>query len=464
MASIHGSTYFVTGDWSVPRVRSESPPAYARMCVRRDSSVWGGRFKHAKKIVVEEPPESMDALRELLSKEVCVRVGRVYYMDPGIQFLVEVKAVSDLKDMCQLQVEQWEPAVAAAQRLQRLGGTDGAGADKDQGGGSGRETFSWGFGDEPAHRPSETWREAGGGHVRGLPCGAASGWTYVEESELGTVVALNVGGKLFTSSYDTFTRVKDSLLAGMLCGRFPVSRDAHGNIFIDRDPKLFRAVLNYLRDETLTPPKDKEKVEALLAEARYFQLPDMERMLQDAWKQTCVLLYYAHPLSGLVHTLHIDGPVEVIKGIRSAVSEVLGSEHCTYALDGTMLTLELDAAHHGVEVPSHAVGSFNHPHSLLSALQGQGWEVFSQEMCGVTCEKADEAALQSKGGTRKSAPTPAKTSSWLQETNAFESNAVSRALSLGGGALSLKADTEARGVGGGRSSIPTVVTRYLLHR
>ena len=24
MASIHGSTYFVTGDWSVPRVRSES--------------------------------------------------------------------------------------------------------------------------------------------------------------------------------------------------------------------------------------------------------------------------------------------------------------------------------------------------------------------------------------------------------------------------------------------------------
>jgi len=31
-------------------------------------------------------------------------VGKVYYMDPGIQFLVEVKSVSDLKDMCQLQV------------------------------------------------------------------------------------------------------------------------------------------------------------------------------------------------------------------------------------------------------------------------------------------------------------------------------------------------------------------------
>ena len=108
----------------------------------------------------------------------------------------------------------------------------------------------------------------------------------------------------------------------MLCGRFPVSRDFNGIIFIDRAPKLFRWVLNYLRDETLSPPKDHDKVEALLAEARYFQLPDMERLLQDAWGQQCVLTYYANPPNGLVHTLHVDGPLDVIKGIRSAVSSV----------------------------------------------------------------------------------------------------------------------------------------------
>jgi len=70
----------------------------------------------------------------------------------------------------------------------------------------------------------------------------------------------NPNTQLFTSSYDTFTRVKDSLLAGMLCGRFPVSRDFNGNIFIDRDPKLFRSVLNFLRDEHLSPPKQHDKV------------------------------------------------------------------------------------------------------------------------------------------------------------------------------------------------------------
>jgi len=173
-------------------------------------------------------------------------------MDESIQFLVEVKTVSDVKDMCKLQVEIWEPAGAALQRLNKLAGqADHSTAKNAQE--AEPQKYSWGFGDkhsEPAHRPA----------TRGLDCGAATGWTYVEEGELGSVVALNVGGKLFTASYDTFTRIKDSLLAGMLCGRFPVSRDFSGNIFIDRDPKIFRSVLNYLRDETIAPPKDHDLV------------------------------------------------------------------------------------------------------------------------------------------------------------------------------------------------------------
>ena len=48
--------------------------------------------------------------RELLLVPECgcacaqERVGKIYYMDQNIQFLVEVKSVADLKDMCQLQV------------------------------------------------------------------------------------------------------------------------------------------------------------------------------------------------------------------------------------------------------------------------------------------------------------------------------------------------------------------------
>lgn len=35
------------------------------------------RFKHAKKVAVDEPPESMEAVRELLSKELHVSLLRV---------------------------------------------------------------------------------------------------------------------------------------------------------------------------------------------------------------------------------------------------------------------------------------------------------------------------------------------------------------------------------------------------
>ena len=62
------------------------------------------------------------------------------------------------------------------------------------------QKYSWGFGDsEPAHRPG-----SGTPHTRGLACGAATGrgWEYVEESELGTVVALNVGGKVVPRNDD----------------------------------------------------------------------------------------------------------------------------------------------------------------------------------------------------------------------------------------------------------------------
>ena len=98
-------------------------------------------------------------------------MGKIYYMDPNINFLVEVKTVSDLKDMCQLQVrarhvllfpahvckrrvldlsgcttllsagspasmqqvEMWEPAGAALLRLKRLATPSSASASAGAG-------------------------------------------------------------------------------------------------------------------------------------------------------------------------------------------------------------------------------------------------------------------------------------------------------------------------------------------
>lgn len=72
-----------------------------------------------------------------------------------------------------------------------------------------------------------------------------------------TVVPLNVGGVLFTTSLDTLRSERfgggnefevGSMLASMFSGRIPTRQDSEGRFFIDRDGRLFHHILNYLRD------------------------------------------------------------------------------------------------------------------------------------------------------------------------------------------------------------------------
>ena len=51
----------------------------------------------------------------------------------------------------------------------------------------------------------------------------------------------------FSTSRQTLTWVQDTFFTAMLSGRISSMRDETGAIFIDRDPKLFGVILNYLR-------------------------------------------------------------------------------------------------------------------------------------------------------------------------------------------------------------------------
>ncbi|KAL3859929.1 hypothetical protein ACJMK2_010111 [Sinanodonta woodiana] len=92
-------------------------------------------------------------------------------------------------------------------------------------------------------------------------------------------VHIDVGGVIYTSSLDTLTKFPESRLARMFNGSIPIVLDSlKQHYFIDRDGKLFRYILNYLRSSRLIMPDNFDEIEQLYDEARYY---DLKHMIQE---------------------------------------------------------------------------------------------------------------------------------------------------------------------------------------
>ena len=63
------------------------------------------------------------------------------------------------------------------------------------------------------------------------------------------LVELNVGGTVFCTFRSTLAKHPQSMLAAMFSGRHPLARDERGRPFVDRSPKMFALVLEYLRTD-----------------------------------------------------------------------------------------------------------------------------------------------------------------------------------------------------------------------
>uniref|UniRef100_A0A8C6M7R6 Potassium channel tetramerisation-type BTB domain-containing protein n=1 Tax=Nothobranchius furzeri TaxID=105023 RepID=A0A8C6M7R6_NOTFU len=70
-------------------------------------------------------------------------------------------------------------------------------------------------------------------------------------------VPLNVGGEVYTTTLDTLSRCRDSMLGAMFTGEIPV---------------VFRYILNYLRSGSLDLPHDFSELSLLRREADFFQI------------------------------------------------------------------------------------------------------------------------------------------------------------------------------------------------
>ncbi|XP_055967714.1 BTB/POZ domain-containing protein KCTD18 isoform X1 [Sorex fumeus] len=92
------------------------------------------------------------------------------------------------------------------------------------------------------------------------------------EEDVLEVLRLNVGGCIYTARRESLCRFKDSMLASMFSGRFPLKTDESGACVIDRDGQLFKYLLDYLHGEVHIPADEQTRV-ALQEEADYFGIP-----------------------------------------------------------------------------------------------------------------------------------------------------------------------------------------------
>uniref|UniRef100_A0A8D0ZM95 BTB/POZ domain-containing protein KCTD18 n=1 Tax=Sus scrofa TaxID=9823 RepID=A0A8D0ZM95_PIG len=96
--------------------------------------------------------------------------------------------------------------------------------------------------------------------------------SHKAEEEVVDILRLNVGGCIYTGGRECLCRFKDSMLASMFSGRFPLKTDESGACVIDRDGHLFKYLLDYLHGEVHIPTEEQTRI-ALQEEADYFGIP-----------------------------------------------------------------------------------------------------------------------------------------------------------------------------------------------
>lgn len=125
------------------------------------------------------------------------------------------------------------------------------------------------------------------------------------------LVSLNVGGEIYATTLDTLTRCRDSMLGAMFTGQIPVVKDNRGNIFIDRDGKVFRYILNFLRSSSLDLPESFSELALLRREADFFQIhPLLEEIRR--YEASVPLSLKGGPLGAMI-IVNVESKVCVIR-------------------------------------------------------------------------------------------------------------------------------------------------------
>jgi hypothetical protein len=106
------------------------------------------------------------------------------------------------------------------------------------------------------------------------------------------MVSLNIGGEIFATRVETLLNNKDNLFYEIVQSkRFKLNKE----IFFDRDSKMFKYILEFLRTGHINYKRfsDEEKVK-LLKEAEYYGLKDIVEYIKEDQKPILFLSYQSN--------------------------------------------------------------------------------------------------------------------------------------------------------------------------
>jgi hypothetical protein len=120
------------------------------------------------------------------------------------------------------------------------------------------------------------------------------------------ILILDVGGIKFKTTKSTLKKYPDTYFTGLLNDKYPLLKQEDGSIFIDRDGKHFRLLLNFLRSGRIILPTDEIERRELLIEAEFYLLTDyilsttddnstiesIEKNIHGAWESNLIFIGY----------------------------------------------------------------------------------------------------------------------------------------------------------------------------
>uniref|UniRef100_A0A8D8B2L7 BTB/POZ domain-containing protein KCTD3 n=1 Tax=Culex pipiens TaxID=7175 RepID=A0A8D8B2L7_CULPI len=175
-------------------------------------------------------------------------------------------------------------------------------------------------------------------------------------SHISDIVNLNVGGTRFSTSRQTLTWVPDTFFTSLLNsernGRISSLRDETDAIFIDRDPKLFSIILNYLRTKEIDIRSCDIRV--LRHEAEFYNIsPLIKRLMlcEEMDQSSCgdVLFYGYLPAPNI--------PIQEVTLPSSSTSSVSGVTAANSSSNGSTASGQSKVQPHTEPLPSTSSSS-----------------------------------------------------------------------------------------------------------